>query len=198
MKIKTSAFLALLFSTQVSQVHAQGFVNFDTKAVGAQVFLNINNDIRPASSDYPLPFNQQVYGQLYAAAGQNADASALQAVGTRLPFGTGDNAGYLKDETPVVVPTSVPGGTTTVQLRAWTGAETYELAYLAKQLWVHNATAGSSELLNLPSTGSTLNPVDLTDLQGFTMEIFVPEPSSWILMAGGLFVAAFKFRRKDK
>lgn len=198
--------------------YSQGTVNFDTKAVGARVFYDveiyrggspIGGFSAPMTGNHPgnnLPF----YGQLYAASGAGAAEATLQPVGTPLTFlGNGDrnspNAGYLQDLNPVAV-VPLGGGSATVQLRAWTGAETYELAAAMALVGAMNAGAGSSGTLDLHSTGNPnaeppITQVDLIGLQGFYVEtgfITIPEPSIVALFASGLIFLGFSRRGKKK
>jgi hypothetical protein len=214
MKIVTRTVLA--FSLFAASAFSQGMVDFNTKAVGARVFyyhIYHNNGLDwhqgtpiPATGNDPIN-NLPFYGQLYAAAGAGALEATLQPVGRPVTFrGNGDpdssNAGYLLDLNPVAV-TPTGGGAATVQLRAWTGAEAYEIAAALALARTPGAGAGSSAPVDLETTGnpnSAPNVVELTGLQGFTFFagfINIPEPSTYALFGGGLiFFGVSRFRKR--
>lgn len=179
--------------------YGQGTVNFDTKAVGAKVFLP-NSTTAAAGTGF--------WAQLYAAAGASAPESSLAKVGSPVNLRSGVNAGFVQisgttstggtvDPT-VTVPTSSPGGASTVQLRAWSsGSASYEAAVDVKgQQW------GKSDTLSLTATGNPAaepptTPVDLTGLSNVQLqEVTIPEPSTIALGVLGAAALAFARRRK--
>jgi hypothetical protein len=202
--LKTFLSTTLAFCFTLGVGYSQGTVQFDTKAVGARVFyvypFNPGPAI-PATGNNPLS-NVPFYGQLYAAPGQNASVDSLQPVSSPLPFsGSGNpassNAGYLQAVSAVTV-TPIGGGPATIQLRAWTGGDTYEEALAAVNLGVFGSGVGESPLLNLASTGDPNSAPELVGLTGFTFNLTIPEPSTYSLLAGGLiFLGISRSRKKS-
>jgi hypothetical protein len=153
---------------------AQGFVNFNTQAVGASAQVY--------SAPGVLASGTAFFAQLYAADGFNASEGSLTAKGTAVNFRAGGNVGYVQISgttsagatvNPTVAVTTVNNGNVTLQLRAWSSSfATYEAAVAG------GGAYGSSALLNLASTSAPTGPATLTGLQGFTM---VPEPSTYAL-----------------
>jgi hypothetical protein len=187
--------------------YSQGTVDFDTKAVGARVSYTVQFQPGSLFASGNNPVNGTAfYGQLYAAAGAGALEATLQPVGTRLGFrgagGQGVNAGYLQDLEPVTV-TPTGGGPATIQLRAWTGADTtYEIAEVAALAGTPGYGAGKSALTTLAATGNPngtppTTQVPLDGLTGFSFQVNnIPEPSTVAL--GVLGAAALLFARRRK
>jgi len=173
--------------------YGQGTVNFDTKAVNAKVFLPTTSS--PANTPAA---GTGFWAQLYAAAGVNAPAETLAKAGSPVNLRGGGNAGFvvISGGSTVTVPTTTPGGSSTVQLRAWSAnADSYELAIgQAGKMW------GASDTLILTSTGNSAaepptTPVDLTGLSNVQL-LEVPEPSTIALGVLGAAALAFARRRK--
>jgi hypothetical protein len=126
--------------------------------------------------------------QLYAGAAGTAEA-ALTAVGTAVPFRSGNAAGYIV-ASDLAIPGIAAGATAVIQMRAWDSAAgaTYDAARAAGGKW------GQSGLLNITLGGAGSPPslpALLTGLGSFTL---VPEPSTFALGAIGL--AALLLRRR--
>jgi hypothetical protein len=187
--------MALVGVTAAS--YGQGQVNFNTQTVGAQ--------IKDSKGVVPT-VGTAYFAQLYAAAGAGAAVTALQKVGNPVNLRGGGNIGYVQvsgttskgvEVNPVVdVPSTGPGGPSTVQVRAWSSSvDTYEAAVGKGGLeW------GSSAPLSLTATGNPAaspptTPVDLVGLQGFQLQT-VPEPSTIAL--GVLGAASLFFARRRK
>jgi len=143
--------------------------------------------------------NTTFFGQIYAG----ANAGSLAAIGSAVQFGTvggtpnaGAN-GFIIGNTVTATSGSLFGGSAGVyQLRAWTGAATYELAATTV-----GAKIGSSSVQNVtfggtPSGGGApLTPPDVSLHSSFALTtVSVPEPAT---IALGLFGAAgLVFRRR--
>ena len=146
------------------------------------------------------PLNSTFFGQIYAG----ANAGSLAAIGSAVQFGTiGGNVnaqanGFIIDNTVLATSGSLFGGSAGVyQLRAWTGASTFEGASSTV-----GAKIGSSTIQNItgfggtPSGGGTpVVPPDVSLHGSFTLAtVAVPEPAT---VALGLFGAAgLLFRRR--
>lgn len=143
--------------------------------------------------------NSTFFGQIYAG----ANAGSLAAIGTPLQFGVvGGNANALADGFIIgnaVTGTSASlfGGSAGVyQLRAWTGAATYELASTTI-----GAKIGSSAVQNITfggtpnGGGAPLTPPDVNLHSSFALTTVVPEPAT---IALGLFGAAGLLMRRRK
>lgn len=145
--------------------------------------------------------NSTFFGQIYAG----ANAGSLAAIGSPVQFGTigpsVDTAanGFIIGNTALATSGSLFGGSAGVyQLRAWTGASTFEAASV-----IAGAKIGSSTIQNItafggtPSAGGTPVLPPNVDLHGsFTLStvVAVPEPAT---LALGLFGAAgMLFRRR--
>jgi len=144
--------------------------------------------------------NSTFFGQIYAG----ANAGSLAAIGAPLQFGVvGGSANALADGFIIgnaVTGTSASlfGGSAGVyQLRAWTGAATYELASTTI-----GAKIGSSAVQNITfggtpnGGGAPLTPPDVSLHSSFALTtVVVPEPAT---IALGLFGAAGLLMRLRK
>ncbi len=145
------------------------------------------------------PLNSTFFGQIYAG----ANSGSLAAIGSAVQFGTiGGNVlaaanGFIIGNTVLATSDSLFGGSAGVyQLRAWTGASTFEGASSTV-----GAKIGSSTIQNItgfggtPSGGGTpVVPPDVSLHGSFTLATVVPEPAT---VALGLFGAAgLLFRRR--
>jgi hypothetical protein len=160
---------ALAFTTLLAvSGYSQGTINFANKITGSVDAKIIDSDTGLGASG-----SDGFFAQLYVG----ADAGSLVAAGSPVPLRSDAGIGYVVAS---IVTTSLPGGSTAlVQMRAWTGAATYE-----------NATRkGSSATLNVrlgdPSATPPEVPPSLVGLGGFTMPLAVPEPSTMSLAAAG-------------
>ena len=150
--------------------------------------------------DGVTPLNSTFFGQIYAG----ANNGSLAAIGSAVQFGTvGGNVntfanGFIIDNAVTATSGSLFGNSAGVyQLRAWTGASTYEAASV-----IVGAKIGSSTIQNItgfggtPSGGGTpIVPPDVSLHGSFTLStVAVPEPAT---LALGLFGAAgMLFRRR--
>ena len=140
------------------------------------------------------------FGQIYAG----ANAGSLVAVGSAVQFGTvggtpiaGAN-GFIIGTSVSATSGSLFGGSSGVyQLRAWTGAATYELASTTV-----GAKIGSSAVQNITfggtpnGGGAPITPPDVNLHNSFALtSVAVPEPAT---IALGLFGAAGLFIRRRK
>ena len=119
------------------------------------------------------------FAQLYA--GKSADS--LAAVGSPVAFYTGTKAGYFKGG---VVDVGF-NGAGFFQVKAWSGADTFEAALVS----------GVSNVISLTPGDSTAAPpglpADLAGLEAFSL-VVIPEPGTIALAVLGL--AAFFVRRR--
>jgi len=150
--------------------------------------------------DGTTKLNSTFFGQIYAG----ADAGSLVAIGSAVAFGTvggTPNAaadGFIIGNTVPATSASLFGGSAGVyQLRAWTGAATYEAASATI-----GAKIGSSSVQNVtfggtPSGGGApLTPPDVSLHSSFALTtVAVPEPAT---IALGLFGAAGLLIRRRK
>jgi len=138
-------------------------------------------------------------GQIYAG----TSLGSLSAIGSAVQFGTvGGSAnaganGFIINNIVTATSAITPGTTVVYQLRAWTGAATYELA---------SVTGGAKIGVSSPLTGNnivvqgspSLTTPPNTSLHGsFTLSTVaaIPEPAT---LALGLFGAAGFFIRRRK
>jgi len=150
--------------------------------------------------DGVTPLNSTFFGQIYAG----ASGGSLAAIGSAVQFGTvGGNVntfanGFIIDNAVTATSGSLFGGSTGIyQLRAWTGASTYEAASST----VGAKIGSSSQVVILalggtPSGGGTpVVPPDVSLHGSFSVStVAVPEPAT---LALGLFGAAgMLFRRR--
>lgn len=189
MKFRNSLAVAVLFCLTV------------TSKADYQVTFNTANDglTNPVFDvDGTTPLATSFFGQIYAG----TSLGSLSAIGSAVQFGTvggvansGANGFIINN---VVTATSaITHGTTIVyQLRAWTGAATYELAAVTP-----GAKIGSSS----PLTGNNIivqGPPSLTTPPNTSLHgsfaltsVVVPEPAT---IALGLFGAAGLLVRRRK
>jgi len=162
--------LVLLLACTViaTSAFAQGTINFTNMKPTKQII----ND--PSGAKLEGGF-----AQLYA--GTSADN--LAAVGSPVAFYTGTKAGYFKGG---VVDVGF-NGAGFFQVKAWSGADTFEAAL----------TSGMSNVIGLTPGDSTASPpglpADLAGLEAFSLTV-IPEPGTIALAVLGL--AAFFVRRR--
>lgn len=138
-------------------------------------------------------------GQIYAG----ADAQSLVAVGSAVQFGTvggTPNAaanGFIIGNTVSATSGSLFGGSAGVyQLRAWTGAATYEAATSTLGAKIGSSTVQSVTFGGTPNGGGApLTPPDVSLHGSFAVTTVVPEPAT---IALGIFGAAGLLVRRRK
>jgi hypothetical protein len=167
--------------------HAQGTVNFNNFVGSGGSIVNARI-YGTGGTSQPLGAGFMV--ALYAGP-QTTDASALTLIGSALTFNTsGAGMGYINPSagTTRTINSVLPGGTATIQLRAWdtsTGAT-----------WETATVRGTSALLDVVTGGAGSppgTPANLVGLQSFQL---VPEPSTIALGALGIGALFFARRRK--
>ena len=162
--------LALLFACTVIAVSAiaQGTVNFTNLKPSKQIITD--------GSGANL---EGGFAQLYA--GSTADS--LSAVGSPVAFYSGKKAGYFSGGSVDVG----FNGAGFFQVKAWSGADSFESALVS----------GMSNVIGLTPGDSTASPpglpADLAGLEAFSLTV-IPEPGTIALAVLGL--AAFFVRRR--
>lgn len=144
--------------------------------------------------------NTTFFGQIYAG----ANSGSLAAIGSAVQFGTvggtpnvGAN-GFIIGTTVSQVSGSLFGGSAGVyQLRAWSGAATYELAAATVGAKIGSSSVQSVTFGGVPSGGGApLTPPDVSLHGSFQLStVAVPEPAT---IALGLFGAAGLLIRRRK
>jgi len=164
-------------------VFAQGTFLSENRALGATP--PIDAPIKNGATG--LGFVGTAGSAQFYAGPAGALPAALTPVGPVYNFDTrAGREGYIVAGDTLTVAGVVGGGTATIQLRAWTGAATYDLA-------TGNRGSSATIQLVLGNAGSPPSlPSDPTGLQGFTTTI--PEPATIAL--AGLGAAALLFRRR--
>ena len=162
--------LALLFACTVIAVSAiaQGTVNFTNLKPSKQIITD--------GSGANL---EGGFAQLYA--GSTADS--LSAVGSPVAFYSGKKAGYFSGGAVDVG----FNGAGFFQVKAWSGADTFEAALISGVSNVFSGTPGD-QTTSPPST-----PAGLAGLEAFSLTV-IPEPGTIALAVLGL--AAFFVRRR--
>ena len=162
--------LALLFACTVIAVSviAQGTVNFTNLKPSKQIINDADGNKLEGG-----------FAQLYA--GSTADS--LNAVGSPVAFYEGKKAGYFSGGSVDVG----FNGAGFFQVKAWSGADTFEAALVS----------GSSNVFGLTPGDSTASPpglpAGLAGLEAFSLTV-IPEPGTIALAVLGL--AAFFVRRR--
>jgi hypothetical protein len=158
---------------------AQGTVNFDNSplstggAVDAKIYLGAVGGTLLADTGN--------FAQIYYLNG-GSEYVAVGPISTFYPTGSGGEEYVNPSGVSVALPGVALGGSATVQVRAWTGAATWELAQVR----------GESSPVNIAATGGAGAPpglpANLVGLQSFAITP-VPEPTTiafGILGAGSL------------
>lgn len=135
------------------------------------------------------------FGQIYAG----ANVGSLVAIGNAVQFGTvggtvnaGAN-GFIINNTVTTVSSINSGDTIVYQLRAWTGAATYELASVTPGAKIGNSATTSITVGGPPSLSTAPN-TSLHSSFALTA-VSVPEPAT---IALGIFGAAGLLARRRK
>lgn len=165
MKKLLAAIAAVVIS---AATYGQGQVNFDTLTVGAPILMPDGTGPGAAGR-----------AQLYLLSG--ADYAAVGPIQGFLTVN--DEAMKYISATAVTIDGIASGEEATFQVRAWVGADSWELATIR----------GSSGDVTVELGGGLTVPPNLDGLEGFTL---VPEPSTIALAVLG--VGAFLLRRRKK
>ena len=192
--------------TATASLFAQGTVNFNTLNIGARVY---DGAVDANGGTAGALVGNAGGAQLYAALGAGAADSALQAIGSRVNFRAGDNAGYTQvagknkwGET-VSAAVKVPGTldedgkrAATIQMRAWDAAfDNYDAAVKGK------GKSGFSKSIVVtvgfpPGTPPDLVGADKKGFPSFGIIPAVPEPSTIALSVLGVGALLALRRRK--
>lgn len=168
MKKLLAAIAAVVIS---AATYGQGQVNFDTLTVGAPTVYE-STGLGPGADGR---------AQLYLLSG-----ASYAAVGPIQSYLTvNDEAMKYIVATPVTIDGIASGEQATFQVRAWVGADSWELATIR----------GSSSDVTVTLGGGLTVPPNLDGLAGETITL-VPEPSTIALAVLG--VGAFLLRRRKK
>jgi hypothetical protein len=171
--LKITALGVALFASV--STYAQGTINFANKITGS-----VDAKIIDGATGTGASGANGFFAQLYVG----ANAGSLVAAGSPVALRSDAGIGYVVAS---IVTTALPGGSTAiVQMRAWTGAATYEAATSK------GASANVSVVLGDPSANPPGVPTSLVGLQGFTVAA-VPEPATLALAGlGGLGLMALR------